>query len=182
MEGTNDRCVTVRDARVSTGNLDGRDIGAPVAGGLRTKASASDNSVLIEFAKGAVFSEDTALAVRYGAERTGLGGALCIVDVAALHHTAQACADSVKPETGAASSCSTRPELVNVAEITYATSAIAERANALGPKVLNELETLVTADALLRWYRELIASKWNYRINVATSISLAINSATPLLN
>ena len=53
------------------------------------EASASDNSVLIEFAKSAVFSEDTALAARYGAERTGLGGALCIVDVAALHHAAQ---------------------------------------------------------------------------------------------
>lgn len=75
----------MRDARVSAGKLDGRD----VAGGLRTKASASANSVMIEFAKGAVFSQDTALAVRYGAERTGLGGALCIVDVAALHHTAQ---------------------------------------------------------------------------------------------
>jgi len=28
--------------------------------------------------------------------------------------------------------------------------------------VLNELETLVTPDTLLRWYRELVASKWNY--------------------
>jgi putative transposase len=27
---------------------------------------------------------------------------------------------------------------------------------------LNELETLVTPDTLLRWYRELVASKWNY--------------------
>jgi len=89
MEGTNDRCVTVRDARVGAGKLDGRDVGAPIAGGLRTKPSASDNSVLIEFAKGAVFSQDTALAVRYGAECTGLGGGLCIIDVAALHHIAQ---------------------------------------------------------------------------------------------
>jgi len=40
-----------------------------------------------------------------------------------------ACADSVKPETGAASSCSTRPELLNVAETTYETSPIAERVN-----------------------------------------------------
>ena len=32
----------------------------------------SDNSVMIEFAKDAVFSEDTTLAVRYRAERTGL--------------------------------------------------------------------------------------------------------------
>jgi|HubBroStandDraft_6_1064221.scaffolds.fasta_scaffold3129424_1 hypothetical protein len=46
-------------------------------------------SVLIEFAKGVVFSEYTALAERYGAGRNGLGSALCIVDVAALHHTAQ---------------------------------------------------------------------------------------------
>jgi hypothetical protein len=44
---------------------------------------------VIEFAKGAVFSEYTALAERYGAERNGLGSALCIFDVAALHHTAQ---------------------------------------------------------------------------------------------
>jgi hypothetical protein len=61
MQGTNDRCLTVRDARVSAGKLDRRDVGTPVAGGLRTKAS--DNSVLIEFAKDEVFSEDTALAV-----------------------------------------------------------------------------------------------------------------------
>jgi hypothetical protein len=25
---------------------------------------------------------------------------------------------------------------------------------------LNEIETLVTPDTLLRWYRELVASKW----------------------
>src|ERR1700683_4336385 len=36
------------------------------------------------------------------------------------------------------------------------------KAQALGRKVLNELETLVTPDTLLRWYRELVASKWNY--------------------
>jgi hypothetical protein len=29
-------------------------------------------------------------------------------------------------------------------------------------KVLNELETLVTPDTLLRWHRQLVASKWNY--------------------
>jgi hypothetical protein len=40
---------------------------------------------------------------------------------------------------------------------------LAQKAQALGRKVLNELETLVTPDTLLRWYRELIASKWNYR-------------------
>jgi hypothetical protein len=41
-------------------------------GETSARLSASDNSVLIEFAKDAVFSEDTTLAVRYGAERTGL--------------------------------------------------------------------------------------------------------------
>jgi hypothetical protein len=46
---------------------------ACVVSGVR--ASASDRSALIEFAKVAVFSEDTALAARYGAEGTGLGGA-----------------------------------------------------------------------------------------------------------
>jgi hypothetical protein len=39
---------------------------------------------------------------------------------------------------------------------------LARKAQALGRKVLNELETLVTPDMLLRWYRELVASKWNY--------------------
>src|SRR5207248_9470958 len=38
----------------------------------------------------------------------------------------------------------------------------ARKARALGRKVLNELEALVTPDTLLRWYRELVASKWNY--------------------
>ena len=27
---------------------------------------------------------------------------------------------------------------------------------------MNELETLVTPDTLLRWHRQLVASKWNY--------------------
>src|SRR3981189_3406446 len=39
---------------------------------------------------------------------------------------------------------------------------LAQRAQALGRRVLNKLETMVTADTLLRWYRQLIASKWNY--------------------
>jgi hypothetical protein len=34
--------------------------------------------------------------------------------------------------------------------------------DSLGRKVLNELETLVTPDTLLRWHRERVASKWNY--------------------
>jgi putative transposase len=39
---------------------------------------------------------------------------------------------------------------------------LARKAQALGREVLNELETLVTPDTLLRWYRELVASKWDY--------------------
>jgi putative transposase len=39
---------------------------------------------------------------------------------------------------------------------------LARKAQALGRKVLNEIETLVTPDTLLRWYRELMASKWSY--------------------
>jgi putative transposase len=39
---------------------------------------------------------------------------------------------------------------------------LARKAYAAGRRVLNELETLVTPDTLLRWHRELVASKWNY--------------------
>jgi putative transposase len=39
---------------------------------------------------------------------------------------------------------------------------LARKAHALGRKVLKELETLVTPDTLLRWHRELVASKGNY--------------------
>jgi putative transposase len=39
---------------------------------------------------------------------------------------------------------------------------LARKAYALGRKALNELETLVTPDTLLRWHRQLVASKWNY--------------------
>lgn len=39
---------------------------------------------------------------------------------------------------------------------------LARKAQALGRKVLNELDTLVTPDTLLRWYRDLVAFKWNY--------------------
>src|ERR1700692_3716771 len=39
---------------------------------------------------------------------------------------------------------------------------LARKAHALGRKVLNELHTLVTPDTLLRWYREMVACKWNY--------------------
>jgi putative transposase len=39
---------------------------------------------------------------------------------------------------------------------------LARRAHALGRKLLSELDTLVTPDTLLRWYRHLIARKWTY--------------------
>jgi putative transposase len=39
---------------------------------------------------------------------------------------------------------------------------LARKAQGLGRKVLNELQTLVTPATLLRRYRELVAFKWNY--------------------
>jgi hypothetical protein len=39
---------------------------------------------------------------------------------------------------------------------------LARKAYTLGRKALNELGTLVTPDTLLRWHRQLVASKWNY--------------------
>src|SRR5258707_15730792 len=39
---------------------------------------------------------------------------------------------------------------------------LARKAYTLGRKVLNELETLITPDTLLRWHRELVARKWDY--------------------
>jgi putative transposase len=39
---------------------------------------------------------------------------------------------------------------------------LARKAHALGRKALNELGTLVTPDTLMRWYRQLIARKWDY--------------------
>jgi len=42
---------------------------------------------------------------------------------------------------------------------------LARRAYALGQRALTELETLVTPGTLLRWHRQLVASKWNYRQN-----------------
>ena len=38
---------------------------------------------------------------------------------------------------------------------------LTRKAYALGRKVLNELETVVTPDTLMRWYRNLIARKWS---------------------
>jgi hypothetical protein len=49
---------------------------------------------------------------------------------------------------------------------------LARKAQSLGRKVLNELETLVTPDTLLRWYRELVASKWNYRCDTMSLFEL----------
>lgn len=39
---------------------------------------------------------------------------------------------------------------------------LARKAFSLGRKVLNELQTLVTPDTLLRWHRELVARKWDF--------------------
>ena len=39
---------------------------------------------------------------------------------------------------------------------------LARKAYVLGRKVLNELDTLVTPDTLLRWHRELVAKRWDY--------------------
>jgi putative transposase len=39
---------------------------------------------------------------------------------------------------------------------------LARKAKVLGRKVLITLETLVTPDTLLRWYRDLVARKWNH--------------------
>jgi putative transposase len=39
---------------------------------------------------------------------------------------------------------------------------LARKAHLVGRKVLSGLDTLVTPDTLLRWYRDLVARKWNY--------------------
>src|SRR5260370_36230744 len=39
---------------------------------------------------------------------------------------------------------------------------LARKAHALGRKTLKDLDTLVTPNTLLRWYRELVVSKWNF--------------------
>ena len=49
---------------------------------------------------------------------------------------------------------------------------LARKALVLGRKMLNQLETLVTPDTLLRWHRELVASKWNYRCDTMSLFEL----------
>ena len=39
---------------------------------------------------------------------------------------------------------------------------LARKAQALGRRMLNQLDTLVTPDTVLRWYRQLAASKWDF--------------------
>jgi hypothetical protein len=39
---------------------------------------------------------------------------------------------------------------------------LARRAHALGRKALSELDTLVTPDTLMRWYRTLVAQTWAF--------------------
>lgn len=39
---------------------------------------------------------------------------------------------------------------------------LARKAHAIGRRALWDLETLVTPDTLLKWYRRLVAHKWNY--------------------
>src|SRR5258707_694087 len=39
---------------------------------------------------------------------------------------------------------------------------LARMANAIGRRALTDLETLVTPDTLLKWYRRLVANKWNH--------------------
>jgi putative transposase len=39
---------------------------------------------------------------------------------------------------------------------------LAEKAIAVGRKTLRDLGTIVTAETLLRWHRELVARKWTF--------------------
>src|ERR1700730_15413004 len=58
---------------------------------------------------------------------------------------------------------------------------LARKAHALGRKVLNELQPLVTPDTLLRWYRELVASKWNYSHRRGPGRPRVMNAITDLV-
>ncbi len=40
---------------------------------------------------------------------------------------------------------------------------LAVKAKALGRRLLHDLATIVTPDTLLRWHRELVAQKWDFR-------------------
>jgi hypothetical protein len=95
-----------------------------------------------------------------------------------------ACTDSVKPETGAASFCSTRPESSHAAETTYATSAIAERAKTrcdvdrAGEKFRNPVVELNGGTAI-----RLIGEKWpdGRRPNERTAVHARGDGLTPSL-
>jgi hypothetical protein len=58
---------------------------------------------------------------------------------------------------------------------------LARKAQLVGRKVLKELETLVTPDTPWRWYRELIASKWNYSHRRAPGRPRVMTSITDLV-
>ena len=40
---------------------------------------------------------------------------------------------------------------------------LAVKGKALGRKALSEITTIVTPDTILRWHRQLVAAKWDYR-------------------
>ena len=41
---------------------------------------------------------------------------------------------------------------------------LAVKGKILGRKMLEQMATIVTPDAILRWHRELVAAKWDYRV------------------
>jgi len=58
---------------------------------------------------------------------------------------------------------------------------LARKALVLGRKMSNQLETLVTPDTPLRWYRELVASKWNYSHRRGPGRPHVMNAITDLV-
>ena len=45
---------------------------------------------------------------------------------------------------------------------------LARKVHAPGRRLLNQLDTVVALDTLTRWYRELVAAKWDFSIRVAS--------------